>query len=980
VEINQPKLFSTKTGEELRVAPELIPDLVSKGEAAFLKGTMVPVVDSSGSPVQIPAEELPRALTEGFSYEPIESQRQRALKEEYGDSPIRAGAEGLARGLSLGLSDVGLRALGVDREGLEARKEFNPLSSLGGEVVGAVAPAFLSGGTSAAGQAAAKGGAAALGKAAALTPAGLATRAGTAVTRGLESKFGESAAKSLAGKILESSVPMAAGSLVEGAAFTAGNVLSEAALAEDPSKVAEKALANIGMGAALGGGIGAFVGLGARALGGKYIPHAVSELDQNVKTAAQATDSAVNSPLISEAERKGFFEGLSKRGKDADIIEQAGKEFGVEVFPEQLSGSQAVKRTSAILDTSVSPAAIARNEMKAASVEKISKDVVESFGGLSPRSENEVGNQLKTQIVEKFDKAFAPSQELYKVVSENLPFVEVSPKAIQSISSNIKKVEKYNIQGSLENKVGNFVLKNLPNMKTAKDIQNLSQAVKDLVNPLVPAERRVGSIFAEKLENLVENSTIRAGQKLVDETGDLTLKAQVQTVLDAIPSAKKEYAIFRDKLDTFAKQLGRKSISGKAGFEEFIEELAPNRLLDRMFDKKDPRFLDFMQKEFPDEFRELISFKKSQMLQKAEKTGSLKTLFKEVGNLSPEVRAKAFSPLEIKRLNLAEKYLDTVSFARNPAFGNPSGTAFMSSAMQAFDSPQATLKTWARDAAIEKFIKNSGSDGASVKVFNVLSSLEKSAQKITQNIGYSVKGFLQKSAPAAIYLGSKAIVEEKQEKKEDLGRFYEKQSKAVVDAAQNPEALIENASAAFQDISDVAPKVAEAASEKAAASAMFLYEKMPKNPFSDKAIFSQKKWKPSDLEISKWKKYVDTVEDPMKALKDLRKGRMTIEQSETLKTVYPEIYSEVMNNFMEELPKLKEELPYQKRLQISLLFQVPTDYTLSPEFINQMQQAHLKSMQAEDGKQQGGFSPARADKLNIAESQMSGTDKIIYRA
>lgn len=972
------KLYSTETGEEINAAPEQINALVLSGKAAFKRGDVVPVLDTAGQPMQIAAEDFGRAVKEGFSYEPLESQRKRQLEAEYGSSPIRAGLEGAARGLTLGLSDVALRGLGADREGLEARKELNPLSATGGEVLGAVAPLLLSAGTSAPAQVAAKGGAAALREAAALTPAALATRAGTAVTAAVERKIGEGAAKSLAGK-LSSALPMAAGSAVEGAAFTAGQVLSEAALAEDPSKVAEKALADIGMGAALGGGIGAFVGLGARALGFKNIPHSVSELDGKVYTAAQATESAVNSPLLSEAERKGFFEGLGKRGKDADLIEEAAKEFGVEAFPEQLSGSQAVKRSSAILDTSVSPAAIARNEMKAASVEKISKEVVDTFGGLSPRSENEVGNQLKKQIVEKFDAAFEPSQRLYQVVSENLPFVEVSPKAIQSITSNIKKVEKFNISGSLENKVGNFVLKNLPNMKTAKDVQNLAQAVKDLVNPMVPAERRVGSIFAEKLENLVENSTIRAGEKLVQETGDAALKTQVQEVLNAIPSSKKEYAVFREKLNTFAKQLGRKSISGKAGFEEFIEELAPNRLLDRMFDKKDPRFLDFMEKDFPDEFRELISFKKSQMLQKAEKSGSLKTLFKEVGNLSPEVRAKAFSPIELKRLSLAEKYLDTISFARNPVFGNPSGTAFMSSAMQAFESPQGTLKTWVRDAAIEKFIQGAGTDGAQQKVFSVLSNLEKSAQKITQNIGYSVRGFLQKSAPVATYLGSKAIVEDKQEKKEDLGKFYEKQSRAVVEAAQDPEALIENSSAAFQEISDVAPKVAEAASEKAAASAMFLYEKMPKNPFSDKNIFSQKKWKPSDLEISKWKKYVDTVENPMKALKDLRKGRMTVEQSETLKAVYPEIYQEVIQNFMDELPKLKEELPYQKRLQISLLFQVPTDYTLTPEFITQMQASHQQSMQAEAGKPQGGFSPARADKLNLAENQMTATDRVIYR-
>lgn len=108
-----------------------------------------------------------------------------------------------------------------------------------------------------------------------MAPSAMAARAGTGVTRALEGAIGSEGAKSLAGKIVQSAVPMAAGSAVEGAVYSAGNVLSEASLG-DPQLNAEKALAQVGMGAALGGGIGGLVGAVAAPFR-KNVPHLVSQ-------------------------------------------------------------------------------------------------------------------------------------------------------------------------------------------------------------------------------------------------------------------------------------------------------------------------------------------------------------------------------------------------------------------------------------------------------------------------------------------------------------------------------------------------------------------------------------------------------------------------------------------------------------------------------------------------------------------------------
>lgn len=120
----------------------------------------------------------------------------------------------------------------------------------------------------------------------------------------------------------------------------------------------------------------------------------------------------------------------------------------------------------------------------------------------------------------------------------------------------------------------------------------------------------------------------------------------------------------------------------------------------------------------------------------------------------------------------------------------------------------------------------------------------------------------------------------------------------------------------------------------------------------------------------------------MSAFKDLKKGRMTIEQAETIKTVFPEMYQETVQNIMEELPKLKEELPYQKKLQLGILFGIPTDPSLKPEFIAQMQVSHAQATQAEGQQQaaQNKMSPSRADKLNFSDKEMTNTQRVITRA
>lgn len=969
-----PKLYSTETGEAIEASPEQYAALVSSGKAAFRKGEQIPILDANGTPGAIASEDFARAAMEGYRIELPEEMAAREAKERYSGETIRAGAEGLARGLSLGLSDPLLVGLGVDKEGLEGRKEANPVTSTVTEFTGAAAPILLSGGTGAAakgGAVVAKGGARA---ALELAPSALAARAGTAVTEKVAASMGVEGAKSLAGKIAQSAIPMAAGSAVEGAIYTAGAQLSEAALG-DPDQVAENAIANIGLGAMLGAGVGGLVGAVMSPFAGKTTKAFVSELDEGAEVGAkEAMQHALDSNVIPQEQKKTILEGLTKLKRNAPEIEAAAKELGVPVLESQVSASTAVQSADGILlhPANPSPPAIARRQLLEKGIEKVEGTVNESLGSSLGLSQVEAGNILKKSLTDKFESAAKPISALYEELKKSTEFIPVSDKAKQVIAANLRK-ETQQFTVGIEKKIGDAILDNLPALKTVDDIKRFTtELYKEF-----PFNKSDVARYAEKLTNLEENSVIRAAEQFAKETGDIAAKKPILELIEQRAVANKAYSALREKMSEIGEVIGKKRIAGPADFLNFIDNLTPEKLSSKLFTKGNSEFLQSFSKNFPEEFQVVANLEKSKIRDAALRDGVLdvKKVLKSIDKLEPEIQGTLFSKEELKRLNAARVWIESL-----PPNVNPSGSGIVKAALEFAESPKGAILGTIRDYGLEKFVKGAVGRGADMRTVQTLAKLEESAQKTGSAILNGVKAFLQRSGGAAAYGASKAFVPERQEKPEDQRKFYDKQSKAVTAAATDPERLLDTTAKNFEGLAEYAPKVAQSLSAKSAQAAMFLYEKMPKNPFDADRIFANKKWFPSDHEIAKWKRYVDTVENPMSAIKSLRKGAMTIEQADALKNVYPEIYGQLTRTIMEELPRLKDELPYQKRLQLGILFQIPTDPSLNPKFIQSMQAQHAQSVQA-SAQQQGAIpSGKRTENLSFAQKAMTGTERIINRA
>ena len=163
----------------------------------------------------------------------------------------------------------------------------------------------------------------------------------------------------------------------------------------------------------------------------------------------------------------------------------------------------------------------------------------------------------------------------------------------------------------------------------------------------------------------------------------------------------------------------------------------------------------------------------------------------------------------------------------------------------------------------------------------------------------------------------------------------------------------------------------------------FLAEKQPRDPRPYRAL--QKEWRPTKTELDTWARYVRAAESPMSVLEDLQRGRVTPEGAETLRVVYPRLFSDVQVSLMGQAMKLqgldkvtyeRQGLSHRKLLLLSRLFQVALDDSLDPDFIRMMQTPVQEMEPTGSGGSRGssGFSPPGITATTI--DQMSGGDFI----
>lgn len=117
----------------------------------------------------------------------------------------------------------------------------------------------------------------------------------------------------------------------------------------------------------------------------------------------------------------------------------------------------------------------------------------------------------------------------------------------------------------------------------------------------------------------------------------------------------------------------------------------------------------------------------------------------------------------------------------------------------------------------------------------------------------------------------------------------------------------------------------------------FLASKLPRRPEVGGIPMGPDNWQPSDMQMRTWARFAAAAEDPTGVLERVADGIVSPEDAEVMREVYPEMLAEFTTQLVAKLPELRQTLPYNRRIALSVLTGVPVDASMEPRIIKTLQ-------------------------------------------
>lgn len=170
---------------------------------------------------------------------------------------------------------------------------------------------------------------------------------------------------------------------------------------------------------------------------------------------------------------------------------------------------------------------------------------------------------------------------------------------------------------------------------------------------------------------------------------------------------------------------------------------------------------------------------------------------------------------------------------------------------------------------------------------------------------------------------------------EDLRRFQ-----------SSPELLADTIGDLTQNVSQVSPGMANHVAMSFVRGLHYLSDNLPPidtpSPFSHLKAY---KGRASDYEIQSFVRKFQVVEDPLSVLDLTANWQLTTDHVDALRNVYPEMYAHIQAEVTEIVVSLDELPPFNARMQIGTLLDIPSDPSLDPAFIQRMQSDYAQTQE-----------------------------------
>jgi len=950
-------------------------------EIPDFQNPVITVKGEDGQFYTVPKEGLQDALAQGFVIPPNEEiQHEINLRTERESNlgALRAFAEEGLGTATFGLSRQIENKLGITTPEEQALiKEAHPVAAGLGTAAGILAPLILTQGASAP-VAAEQAGAAAAGAAAAATaakgltaaemlnPVVMASKASQAVTEavaprvaGLASGLAQTSPR--AANALVKGTAGAMGLATEGALYGVGNQISEDALG-DPEALGEHFLPNVGLSTLLGGGLGAIFhgGLGLIQKPGQAVVKTGADyLESMGKPVATFEDAVKAANFDNPQEKKTIIEGLRQLKDHAAQIEEAGQTLGVPVFPGQVSANDGVQKMWQILSDSASPIGQAEKQ----SILNALKTVQQRIEGIVETgitdSKAQVGQKLVDSLFAKADAAVDSYSSKFKELGLTESAIPLNERSVKQVIRNISRIPE--IRQGLMPEYGQQLATRLERMTNMEDLVLQIKYLGNDARKMATANDMNGARIAEylkaKLERLYE-STVRR------QFG----KADQKFLLGAYKEARREFAQTASKYGRLAAIMGKKRLGSPINFLRMIRDEAgfnADKLADKLFQKENSKFLEFFERDFPEEWNIVKGYQKAQMAEYKDNILNVNKFLKDYGKMQPELKNSMFTEAEQKTLDAAKTYMEAF-----PDPINPSKTAPTLGWMAFLKDPIEAAYTTARDAMIK-----AGFGGIDISIKDaprttMLKKVADYANKTERSVKAGAAEVFSKSkmekAMLAVTRGVPQTLDEK-----EYHDLMDKINKTVSNPIE-AHGMLEKSTAGLYE---VAPKTAFSVQQKMLTAASFLNSKAPK-PVSSRVLSPT--YKPSKSELEKFNRYYKTIKQPTNVIKKIKTGMIMPEEMETLRVVYPQLLQQMQSEVIDKLTDHMadgKELPYRTKIGLSVFLEQP--------LINSLNQQSIAMNQATFGaptmqKEPGGIKPTSGamQKMEIAGRSETGLKKI----
>lgn len=881
------------------------------------------VVLPSGKVGTIPAETLGKALARGAKLvEPEEAERLKIQREQSSTGNQILGAiESTLSGVTLGASRTAEEALGVDPREMAAREQ--PLF----EVAGAIAPGLVSGGASL-GPTAARMGVART--AMSWTPAGI-------VARG--ARTAEAAAGAATAQGVRKAVPAAAGAFVEGIGFGAGAELDESVLGDRDISVENIAMSGI-LSATLGGGLGGTIG------------------------------------GLGNTSRKGLRAASMGIAEMAEGVATGGGPRAMQEVLERGTGN-----TAATLDDVLpGPAAKAWSFTSGApeeDIQRLAREAMTPDGQarllLTPNEKARNVEKLAASIRDKIDTANAAVTDAVRT-TEGANFM-------RGVDFDFSSVKAYEASRMVEDvvlpareRLDNVLLElsenaTDPRMRTMAQYAARARAEVDSLSALSATERLLGS-GAKTSYGLMNDA-----QRVLRETAN-ELETYIQRAPGFGPQDRRVVQAIRDSREDLVRVLGDEGTWGEAAARfktanqlkaaalaarEKANQTSPilKKILARDVDAPPTSYLTVARRigrgaGSEDDLMAVLDAERAYL-----------RLYDDLDTTATEMNQAAYKAIDdlkdlvkkhkddLESFDLMDRFRQTMgsgspSVGVNSTIGSMVGTA-VGGGLGLVAGPMGAAAGSALGGAVGYALT---SPLTVARTFASLKRLtNKSQVSVDSTLGKLMAGIRTKATSAARALGRPApfrpsraasLIATDRGSREKRRQEAEAVRKVAAYAVARPgtvaEYFLKNAGLAGEH----APRLVEGLAQHAEDAVAFLHSKAP---VAYNAPFASGPGVVNPVDQAKWERYVEGVLHPITTLEMAAASRLSVEHVEALRTVYPHTYQQIRSALLEEMARAEAEgrrIPLKRRLQLGLLLDVPTDFSLTDKGYAALQLVHAR--------------------------------------